>query len=452
MPAPRSPGWALRLTELLGVRPDDATEEHLERLVVGGVREDADLDFKQQPYGNSDSQKREMAGDIAAMANDRGGLIVVGIRDENDVAMELTPVELADGEEARIRQSAAQNIAPHLTFGFRIIETEDDDTRGYYLLIVAPSTLRPHAVRSGVNLRFPRRDGTTTRWLSEPEVAEVYRDRFRLATDQTTRVSRILDQGLDAMDYQQPSAFLGVALVPTGPGAMAIDLERTWSLEQWIRDLGAPRYFDGFFDPTGSPTAGVAARRVTLMPLWDRNRLKRSEYAEFYDDGAGFACTHIYDARGPADEHDETLILNETLVWDIGRCLHVLGQHAVRNCGAWGDALVKARLVGKAMRLAFLERGARFDRTSEITGGRELGTAEGRQTIVVEAAAAVGPDLAVGTRLIATDLFHAFGAPEVRQIAPDGALRVQHLGDDGELRSWAEQQGPALSDEIVAGE
>jgi predicted HTH transcriptional regulator len=80
------------------------------------------------------------------MANERGGVIIIGIRDENDVAVEVTPVELRDGEEARIRQIAAENIAPHLTFDVLVIENASGATHGYYLLIVSPSTLRPHAV------------------------------------------------------------------------------------------------------------------------------------------------------------------------------------------------------------------------------------------------------------------------------------------------------------------
>ena len=196
MADPTPPGWSLRLTDLVGARAEDINEEHLARLVAGGVREDADLDFKRERYGNTDSEKREMAADIAAMANDRGGLIIIGIRDENDVAAELTPVELVDGEEARIHQVAASNIAPHLRFKVRPVPSANDHSRGYYLLVVPPSTLRPHAVRQDRNLRFPRRDGTTKRWLNEPEVADAYRDRYRLATDQAGRVAQVLDQGL----------------------------------------------------------------------------------------------------------------------------------------------------------------------------------------------------------------------------------------------------------------
>src|SRR3954465_1240221 len=116
-----TPAWALRLTDLLGARPDEIREQHLQGLVDGAVREDADLDFKRERYGNTDSEKRKLAGDIAAMANYRGGLLVIGIRDENDVAVERTPVELVDGEEARFRQIAAGNIAPHLTFEVHVV-------------------------------------------------------------------------------------------------------------------------------------------------------------------------------------------------------------------------------------------------------------------------------------------------------------------------------------------
>jgi hypothetical protein len=389
------------------------------------------------------------------MANSRGGLIIIGVREENEAGIELTPVELDAGEEMRLRQTAAGNIAPHLTFGVEAVESAGDSSRGYYLVIVPPSTLRPHAVRSGRNFGFPVRDGATKRWLSEPELADAYRDRFRLASDQAGRVTHLLDGGFEMMD-RDVGAILGVAMVPTGLGSMAIDLARMRAIEQWARDLGPANYFDGFFDPSGSPTSGVAAHRVTVSPLWDNDRPRRSEYAEFFDDGAGFAGVHIHDARGPGDQHEEKWILNETLVWDLGRSLHLLGQHAVRNCGASGDALVQAKLIGEAghpMRLVFIHRlpgGA--ERLAEVTGGRGLPVATARRTVVLDGTATICPDLSIATRLVAMELFHAFGSPEVRQIAPDGALRVKYLGGDGALRVWAEQHGILLSGDVVAGE
>jgi hypothetical protein len=438
-----SPGWALRLVDVLGAQLEEVEEEHLARLVDGAVREDADVDFKQERYGNSDSEKRELAGDIAAMANDRGGLIVVGVRDENDVAVELTPVELVDGEEARIRQIAAGNIAPHVAFAVRVVHAHADPATGYYLLIVPPSTVRPHAVRQDRNLRYPRRDGTTTRWLSEAEVADAYRDRFSVATSQTARVESVMEEGLGAMDLTE-HAFVAVALVPTSAGSMSIDARRVAAVENWAKDLGAPNFFDGFF--LASPAAGVRAHRVALTTIYERDQPPRSQYAELYDDGAGFACFQLTDPRDPRHEYTEIWVLDERLLWLLGCCLHLLGRHAVQNCGGWGDALVEARVIGKDMQLAYiLQMGpAALPRAVEPT--RTINEAVSRHSVVVEAIARVGQALSAATRLVAMDLFHAFGSPEVRQITAQGALRYRSLGGNGELRRWAEDRGIDLSE------
>jgi hypothetical protein len=57
------------------------------------------------------------------------------------------------------------------------------------------------------------------------------------------------------------------------------------------------------------------------------------------------------------------------------------------------------------MRLTCLERSGSFNRVAEVTGGRELANAQATSTVVVEAAAVVGPDLAVAARMLATELF-----------------------------------------------
>lgn len=259
MPVPRVPGWTFRLADLLGAPPDQATEEHLGRLVAGSVREDADLDFKQERYGESNDDKRELAADIAAMSNHRGGLIIIGIRDENEVAAERTPVPLDAAEERRMRQIAAERIAPHLDFVIHPVESAGDSSMGYYLLVVPPSTLRPHVVRTGrTSLGVPVRDGATKRWLGEPEIADAYRDRYRIAVDQSARVSQILDDGLTMMD-PAANAFLTIAMVPTEPGSMTIDLTQVHGIQHWIRDLGPRRILRGSSTPP-----------FRRLPMWPR--------------------------------------------------------------------------------------------------------------------------------------------------------------------------------------
>ena len=440
------PGWAVRLRDVLGAPPHEVDEEHVKALVDNAVREDADLDFKEATYGTSDQDRRKLGGDIAAMANDRGGLIVIGIRDEDDVAAETTPVELVDGEEGRFRQTAAGNLAPHVPFEIRVVRTSDDPERGYYLLIVPPSSLRPHAVRKDLDLRYPRRDGTTTRWLSEAEVADMYRDRFRFATDESKRITEVLNEGLNAMHTPAGNAFLAVGLVPTTSGSMSIDVARTGLVEQWAIELGLPNWWRGFFH--NRPRVRVGARRLMLGTTLDARR-PDWVHVELHTDGSGFACHRLHDPRQGPGELGGTWVLNEQLLFEMARCLGVLGRHASDHTGAWGDALVEARLIGSEMQLAYLDPMGMFP--EPIEGGHTLyGPVTSRHTLALDAIVGRDQDLLASARLVATDLFHAFGSPEIRQITADGKLRIRHLhGDHAELRSFAEERGVEVTEETV---
>jgi predicted HTH transcriptional regulator len=163
--------WTDRLVPLLGVAPRDVTRAHLQALVDGGVREDVDLDFKEDLYGKSDGDKREMAADIAALANERGGVLILGVKDEEGVAVGLPGVELNEAEALRIRQTATGLLAPHVPFDVLLVADDENAGQGFYLIAIPPSAWRPHAVRKDNDLRYPRRDGTTKRWMSESEVA-----------------------------------------------------------------------------------------------------------------------------------------------------------------------------------------------------------------------------------------------------------------------------------------
>lgn len=445
---PIAPGWAVRLTDVLGAPPSELGEQHLQALVENGVREDADLDFKESRYGNSDQERRELAGDIAAMANDRGGLIVIGIRDENDVAVEATPVELVDSEEGRLRQTTAGNLAPHVPFEIRVVQASEDPGRGYYLLIVPPSSLRPHAVRHARNLRYPRRDGTTTRWLSEAEVADMYRDRFRLATDQTEQMTGVLEEGLRAIDTSE-GAFLVVGHVPTTSGSIAIDLARLQAVVLWASDFGRVHWWRGFFHQT--PSARAGARRIRVTTVFAADRPTTRPYAELHTNGCGFAAVPLFDAGRRPGEGTGTWVLNEDLLLTVARTLHLLGRHASDNTGAWGDALVEAQVIGTELQLAYLDQ---WGISAEpIEGGRTLdGPLSSRHTLPLDAIAGRDQDLLTSARLVATDLFHAFGSPEVRQIAADGKLRIRHIhGDHAELRRFAEERGVEITEEVLTG-
>jgi hypothetical protein len=447
MPA-TSHGWTIRLRELFGARLDEVTEAQLNALIQGGVREDADLDYKRARYGSSDSEKRELAADLAAMANDRGGVIVIGLRDDGDVAVELTPVEQVEGEEGRLRQIVAGNTAPRVQFDVHLIESDQETGRAYYLLVVPPSPLRPHAVRKDNDLRYPRRDGSTKRWLSEAEVADLYRDRFRGIEDQLGRVQSVRAQGLLAMDLDEERvAYLAVALAPTTSGSMSISLAQVRRLEQWAVDTPGTYAWRGFFG--SRPNARAGLRRVRLGRLTSGAGPRR-RYAELHTDGAGFACERVgspHQRLGAADEGAGLEIHNIDLIWETARSLRLLGRHAVENAGAWGDALVIARLFGRRMHLTYPAYGGMlFEAVNEQPLDEAI---ESHHTLPLDSLAGSDQDLLLSTRVVATDLFNAFGAEEVRQIDDQGRIRVSYFPRDERFSEFIAECGVEISDETV---
>jgi hypothetical protein len=102
-----------RLEDLLGGPLDAVTAAQIRGLVDNRVQERFDLEFKQQHYGASDANKRDLAIDVAAMANTAGGLIVLGVgQDELGTAIDTPDVSLEESNLLPIRQIVASGVSP----------------------------------------------------------------------------------------------------------------------------------------------------------------------------------------------------------------------------------------------------------------------------------------------------------------------------------------------------
>ena len=137
--------------------------------LIGQAEESSTLDFKAALTRNN----RELAKDIAAMTLN-GGVLLYGIAEDpaTTVATRIDPLPLR-GVEERIRQVAGTAIRPAPAIDVTYLRQAPNDPDGVVVVVIAPSTLAPHMVDG----RFPRRDGTTTAWMEEPEVERAYRRR-----------------------------------------------------------------------------------------------------------------------------------------------------------------------------------------------------------------------------------------------------------------------------------
>jgi hypothetical protein len=102
-----------RLERLFGARLDAFSHAQVVDLVTNAVTEAYDLDFKGELYGNADKDRRACAGDLAAMANTAGGVVVLGITEDSQARAVAAPgVALSDGEIGRMRQIVASLVFP----------------------------------------------------------------------------------------------------------------------------------------------------------------------------------------------------------------------------------------------------------------------------------------------------------------------------------------------------
>lgn len=132
---------------------------------------------------------QEFAKDVAAFANHVGGLIVIGVRERQLRAAELTPVTLAKDPASRYEQVLLRRTTPFVRdVDIRVLSSTDQPGRGIVLIAVFRSPLAPHALfNEHDDLRrmyWPVRSGTGTRYMDETELADFYRTRFAGAAAQ----------------------------------------------------------------------------------------------------------------------------------------------------------------------------------------------------------------------------------------------------------------------------
>lgn len=141
-------------------------------LAIGMQVENASLDFKSTlpPKG----KVRDLAKDATAMSIE-GGVILVGLAEEDGVATAITPIELKGAME-RIQQMIDANVSPGLPVEVTPLREKDGDEKGVLVILVPVSWSAPHEYDS----RFPARAGATTRYLGEREIEALYARRWEL--------------------------------------------------------------------------------------------------------------------------------------------------------------------------------------------------------------------------------------------------------------------------------
>lgn len=214
--------WS-RIHVELGLSPTPLTHGMVVQAVAQRMRENEDLDWKQdlawhksQPADVKAKKKWEFAKDVAAMANTRGGLIIFGVRDENEEAAELTGLLNDERTRQSLRSAAWQNMKP-LVDGL-VIEALDGEggAPGLIAVLVPPSADAPHIVGEKNELGVPYRYGTDTNWMSEAQLERAYRDRFTRRADDRNALTALIEELVPELDHDR-GPWVAVSARPVAP-------------------------------------------------------------------------------------------------------------------------------------------------------------------------------------------------------------------------------------------
>jgi|JI6StandDraft_1071083.scaffolds.fasta_scaffold07285_6 hypothetical protein len=436
-----------RLESLFGAPLAGITAAHILGLVDAQVGESFDLDFKQSLYPQPDN-KRDLAGDVAAMANTAGGVIVLGVADVQGRAVAAEGVALSDGEVRRMHQLIASGVAPMPLFDILTVKISEDV--GFYVIAVPRSPNAPHAVLLDQKLRYPKRNGSTTRYLSEPEVSAAYRDRFQRGAAQGLRIEQVQSEARQRLAVND-FVWLTVSLVPDLPGDLEVD-QAVFDRFQG-ETLGRSAWDIPGLVHTTFNRAQVGLRMLTADG--GHETPARWASAVFYSDGAAsyslvLASSVKLVTIGGQDEYET--FGGEALAVGTMTALRRAAQHARDRAGAGGNALIRAKIVGRPDRPLAL--GQHPNGFMEPLGQQVQPPIPTAETVAqLDDLADPGPSLVAAASRLVNQVGQCFGVPEMRYLDREGRVRLRYWSQSyrAQLAKWAHDNHVEVSDERVGG-
>ncbi|MFJ5833963.1 helix-turn-helix domain-containing protein [Streptomyces sp. NPDC093089] len=415
------------------------------------VTEHYDLDFKRGLYGGKDSDKKDLAGDVAAMANTAGGVIVLGVDEDDQARACAAPgVELSDGEVGRIRQIVSSLVSPLPTFDVLPVPSPEQDHHGFFLIAVPRSPNAPHAVLVNNALRFPRRNGTTTTYLAEPEVATAYRNRFtgmQSRLDEAARYEADLIQRLDT----SATTFAIVTLVPDVAGGFTLD---TKTLKGFKDEVIHKDPFGVQLGHTIWYRASVGSGRLVADDRMSGKGTATRLASELYESGAGSFAAIVANreamvpnaASASVSDVDDEYLFNA--LWGG---LRFLAQHARDRAAAGGHATVRASIwpVSNSLQARLVQSRRHFrDQIGDQQADRPPYVSA---VFDIDGLAEDGEPLIAASAVLANGIVQHFGQPEALQATTDGAIRIKYWHHEVQQRVRAVAQGGAITitEEIV---
>ncbi|MCV7576762.1 ATP-binding protein [Micrococcus luteus] len=346
-----------RLHARLGLTDPELKPEYLEAAVREKLEEDEQLDWKVQlPFAGEpkgpelEAKTRELAKDVAAMANGDGGVIIYGVQEHrSDTPMAIVSVgEVSESQEQQIRRAVLAHTYPPVS-GVQFEHVRWDDGRQVMALHVPASPEAPHLIRPPRDksdqgwFQAPWRSGSHTAAMTERQIEEAYRRREQRRHEQRANVSErfndfVVAVGADpgqGMSERNVAGTTIVALPPIWMVALAVPLQPRVDPRR-LSPIGATRFLDAArnhrplqkdeglsaltFTEGASVRRGLGLYHRTYLPL--PHLIEGARIEVHGDGGVGLGVTRDGDF-GSSNLTPEFVAVEdaETLAWDLAAVL-----------------------------------------------------------------------------------------------------------------------------------
>ncbi|MFC8373119.1 helix-turn-helix domain-containing protein [Streptomyces sp. NPDC057239] len=258
------------------------------------------------PWPPREGRWNELAKDVAAMANTRGGLLVYGVTDKTTVPVGIDPDEVNEQQYAQWIRNHVQPYLPDLTF---TALTSPDGQLSFLAIDVPASPMAPHHVygtaakdKDQQAAVVPYRDRDHTAWMAEHQIERAYRERFTRTQHAQDETDRLLAHALDTClaDQAEPSAWFVAVARPERPlprTAPPLAREKAPDLcatararsQHLTRNPLAVGPLTGLEVVSSNPRPGLRRWVFSTLPL----RMGREIYTELHHDGSTVLAANL---------------------------------------------------------------------------------------------------------------------------------------------------------------
>ncbi len=175
--------------------PEDISDSDLQALIDNEVSEGKTIDYKRDPVGRTDGDKKEFLADVSSFANASGGHLVIGIDEDKGMPTKLLGLDIAnvDEEKGRLDKIILSGIQPRMVPPPQIQVIKLKESGRLIILIRVPKSLTmPHMITFQDWNRFYSRNSHGKYLLDVGEI----RSLFAMSETQLDRIKKFREERL----------------------------------------------------------------------------------------------------------------------------------------------------------------------------------------------------------------------------------------------------------------